>query len=47
MLGTAIASDYAEFGTGQPGGILLDTVLDAARNLKAAATTTDEATPTY
>ena len=47
MLGTAIASDYAEFGVGQPGGILLDTVLDAARNLKAATTTTDEATPTY
>ncbi len=47
MLGTAIASEYAEFGAGQPGGILLDTILDAARNLKAADTTTDEATPTY
>jgi len=47
MLGTAIAAEYAEFGTGQPGGILLDTILDAARNLKAATTTTDEATPTY
>lgn len=45
MLGTAIASDYAEFGAGQPGGILLDTILDAARNLKAATTTTDEAIP--
>lgn len=47
MLGTAIAAEYAEFGDGQPGGILLDTILDAARNLKAAATTTTEATPTY
>lgn len=47
MLGTAIAAEYAEFGSGQPGGILLDTILDAARNLKAATTTTDEATPTY
>lgn len=47
MLGTAIAAEYAEFGENQPGGILLDTVLDAARNLKAAATTTTEATPTY
>lgn len=47
MLGTAIAAEYAEFGAGQPGGILLDTILDAARNLKAATTTTDEATPTY
>ncbi len=45
MLGTAIAADYAEFGEGQPGGILLDTVLDAAANLKAASTTTDEAIP--
>lgn len=47
MLGTAIAAEYAEFGAGQPGGILLDTVLDAARNLKAATTTANEATPTY
>lgn len=47
MLGTAIAAEYAEFGTGQPGGILLDTILDTARNLKAASTTADEATPTY
>ena len=47
MLGTAIAAEYAEFGTGQPGGILLDTILDTARNLKAATTTVDEATPTY
>lgn len=47
MLGTAIAAEYAEFGSGQPGGILLDTILDTARNLKAATTTVDEATPTY
>lgn len=47
MLGTAIAAEYAEFGTGQPGGILLETVLDTARNLKAATSTTSEATPTY
>lgn len=47
MLGTAIASEYAEFGENQPGGILLDTILDTARNLKAATTTVDEATPTY
>jgi len=47
MLGTAIAAEYAEFGAGQPGGILLDTILDAARNLKAASTLADEATPTY
>lgn len=47
MLGTAIAAEYAEFGENQPGGILLDTILDAARNLKAANTTTSEATPTY
>lgn len=45
MLGTAIAAEYAEFGAGQPGGILLDHVLDAAANLKAASTTTDEAVP--
>jgi hypothetical protein len=45
MLGTAIAAEYAEFGEGQPGGILLDTILDAARNLKAASTTADEAIP--
>lgn len=45
MLGTAIAAEYAEFGAGQPGGILLDTILDAARNLKAASTTADEAIP--
>lgn len=47
MLGTAIAAEYAEFGDGQPGGILLDTVLDAARNLKAATSTATEATPTF
>lgn len=47
MLGTAIAAEYAEFGSDQPGGILLDTILDTARNLKAATTTTNEATPTY
>jgi hypothetical protein len=47
MLGTAIAAEYAEFGSGQPGGILLDTILDTARNLKAASTTVDEASPTY
>lgn len=46
MLGTAIAAEYAEFGAGQPGGILLDTVLDAANNLKNASTTVDEAIPT-
>lgn len=45
MLGTAIASDFAEFGSGQPGGILLQTILDTAQNLKNANTTTDEATP--
>lgn len=45
MLGTAIAADYAEFGEGQVGGVLLDTVLDAARNLKNASTTADEAIP--
>jgi hypothetical protein len=45
MLGTAIAAEYAEFGDGQPGGVLLDTILDAARNLKNAATTTDDAVP--
>ena len=47
MLGTAIASNYAEFGADQPGGILLDVMLDTARNLKAAASTSEEATPTY
>lgn len=47
MLGTAIAAEYAEFGADQPGGILLDTILDAARNLKSANTLADEATPTY
>lgn len=47
MLGTAIAAEYAEFGPGQTGGVLLDIVLDTARNLKAASTTTAEATPTY
>lgn len=46
MLGTAIAAEYAEFGPAQPGGILLDTVLNAALNLKSATTTTDEAIPT-
>lgn len=38
MLGTAIAAEYAEFGTGQTGGILLQTVLDTATQLKAATT---------
>lgn len=47
MLGTAIAAEYAEFGSGQPGGVLLDIVLDAARNLKEASTTAAEATPIY
>ena len=47
MLGTAIAAEYAEFGADQPGGILLDTVLDTARNLKAATSASDEAIPTY
>lgn len=47
MLGTAIAAEYAEFGPTQPGGILLETILDAARNLKAATTTVDDAIPTY
>lgn len=45
MLGTAIAAEYAEFGDDQPGGILLDTILDVARNLKSASTTTAEAIP--
>ena len=36
MLGTAIAAEYAEFGPGQPGGILLDTILDTANALKSA-----------
>jgi hypothetical protein len=45
MLGTAIASGYAEFGVGQTGGDLLLTVLEVADNLKAATTTTDEASP--
>lgn len=45
MLGTAIASEYAEFGDDQPGGILLGIILDAATNLKEATTTTDEAIP--
>lgn len=47
MLGTAIAAEYAEFGPGTPGETLLDTVLDAARNLKAASTTVNDAEPTY
>ena len=47
MLGTAIAAEYAEFGAGQPGGILLDTILDTARNLKEATSTTAEAVPTF
>jgi hypothetical protein len=46
MLGTAMAAEYAEFGAGQPGAVLLDTVLNTALNLKAATTTTDEAIPT-
>ena len=45
MLGTAIASGHAEFDAGKPGGILLDTVLDCAANLKAANTVDDEAVP--
>lgn len=47
MLGTAIAADLASFGPGETGDVLLNTVLDAARNLKAASTTVDDATPTY
>jgi len=45
MLGTAIAAEYAEFGAAQTGGILLQTVLDTATNLKNATTTTDDAVP--
>jgi hypothetical protein len=45
MLGTAIAAEYAEFDQGQTGGVLLDIILDTARNLKAASTTVDDATP--
>jgi hypothetical protein len=45
MLGTAIAAEYAEFDQGQTGGILLDIILDTARNLKAASTTATDATP--
>ena len=45
MLGTAIAAEYAEFGPTQPGGILLDTILEAARNLKSATSTVDDAVP--
>ena len=44
MLGTAIAAEYAEFGPTQPGGILLDTILEA-RNLKSATSTVDDAVP--
>lgn len=47
MLGTAIAADLASFDTGETGDVLLNTVLDAARNLKEASTTVDDATPTY
>lgn len=47
MLGTAIASEYFDFSAGSAGEALLDTVLNTARNLNAATTTTDEATPTY
>lgn len=47
MLGSAIAAEYAEFGPGQPGEVLLNTVLDTAKNLRAATTTTDDAIPTY
>lgn len=51
MLGTALASGLAEFGNdaaGNPetGKQLLTTVLSVANNLKAATTTTDEASPT-
>lgn len=37
MLGTAIAAEYAEFGPGQPGETLLNTVLATATQLKNAA----------
>jgi hypothetical protein len=47
MLGTAIAAEYAQFGPGTPGETLLDTVLDTARNLKAASTTSNDAQPVY
>lgn len=45
MLGTAIAAEYAEFDQGQTGGVLLDIILDTARNLKAASTAEPDATP--
>jgi len=45
MLGTAIASDYFDFGPTQPGGRLLEIMLATAENLKDASTTADEATP--
>jgi len=47
MLGTAIAADLASFEPGETGDILLNTVLDTARNLKEASTSVDDATPTY
>jgi hypothetical protein len=46
MLGTAMAAEYAEFEAGQPGAVLLETILDAAENLKNATSSTASATPT-
>jgi hypothetical protein len=40
MLGTAIASDYFDFGPTQPGGRLLEIMLATAENLKDASTPT-------
>ena len=45
MLGTAIAAEYAEFGPGTTGELLLNTVLETATNLKNANSTEDEAIP--
>jgi hypothetical protein len=45
MLGTAISSGYDEFGVGGTGHELLLTVLDVAKGLQAATTTTDDAVP--
>lgn len=47
MLGTAIAAEYAEFDEGKPGGILLDVILNAARNLQMTNTVDTEAEPSY
>lgn len=48
MLGTLIASEYGDVSvSGSPSAILLDTILDVARNLKEASSTADEATPKY